>query len=154
MGYNTGVQYQYGQISNTSYTPNTRHIPTLSNTSLCGPWVRCPSRERNEPAETMLTPHRLCNTGHFWYSIVIFAHVFTTDSPPLTHCGLVTHMATNTWINIGSDNGLLPDGTKPLSKPSSVRSYEGIVIRIVEDTKLWYEIGNWIFNSTTTFPRG
>ena len=27
------------------------------------------------------------------------------------------HMATETWVNIGSGNGLLPDGTKPLPEP-------------------------------------
>ena len=26
-------------------------------------------------------------------------------------------MATEIWVNIGSDNGLLPDGTKPLPEP-------------------------------------
>ena len=26
-------------------------------------------------------------------------------------------MATENWVNIGSGNGLLPDGTKPLPKP-------------------------------------
>ena len=35
----------------------------------------------------------------------------------LTHCGLVTHMGTEIWVNIGSGNGLLPDGTKPLPEP-------------------------------------
>ena len=33
----------------------------------------------------------------------------------LTHCGLV--LATEIWVNIGSGDGLLPDSTKPLSKP-------------------------------------
>ena len=27
------------------------------------------------------------------------------------------HMATEIWVNIGSGNGLLPDGTKPLPEP-------------------------------------
>ena len=27
------------------------------------------------------------------------------------------HMATENWVNIGSGNGLLPDGTKPLPEP-------------------------------------
>ena len=27
------------------------------------------------------------------------------------------HMATNTWINIGTGKGMLPDGTKPLLEP-------------------------------------
>ena len=33
------------------------------------------------------------------------------------NCGLVTPNGDIYWINISSDNGLLPDGTKPLSKP-------------------------------------
>ena len=37
----------------------------------------------------------------------------------LTHCGLVWRhdMATEIWVNTDSDNGLLPDGTKPLTEP-------------------------------------
>ena len=36
----------------------------------------------------------------------------------LTHCGLVTpYIASWNWVNIGSGNGLLPDGTKPLPEP-------------------------------------
>ena len=27
------------------------------------------------------------------------------------------HMTTEIWVNIGSGNGLLPDGTKPLTEP-------------------------------------
>ena len=27
------------------------------------------------------------------------------------------HMATEIWVNMGSGNGLLPDGTKPLPEP-------------------------------------
>ena len=27
------------------------------------------------------------------------------------------HMAAENWVNIGSGNGLLPDGTKPLPEP-------------------------------------
>ena len=30
---------------------------------------------------------------------------------------IYSHMATEIWVNIGSGNGLLPDGTKPLSEP-------------------------------------
>ena len=40
-----------------------------------------------------------------WSSIVI--------KNIITHCGLVTQI----WINIGSSNGLLPDGSKPLPEP-------------------------------------
>ena len=35
----------------------------------------------------------------------------------LTHSGLVTPYATKLWAYIGSGNGLLPDGTKPLPEP-------------------------------------
>ena len=31
-------------------------------------------------------------------------------------------MATEIWVNIGSGNGLLPDGTKPLPEPMLVKS--------------------------------
>ena len=36
----------------------------------------------------------------------------------LTHCGLVMPDGTQIWINIGSGNGLLLDGTKPLPDPA------------------------------------
>ena len=43
-------------------------------------------------------------------------------------------MATKIWVNIGSGNGLLPDGTKPLPEPnvdlSSVKS-SGIHLRAI-----------------------
>ena len=35
----------------------------------------------------------------------------------LTHCGLLTPYVDKIWVNIGSGNGLLPDGTKPLPEP-------------------------------------
>ena len=35
----------------------------------------------------------------------------------LTHWALWHHMATEIWVNTGSGNGLLPDGTKPLPEP-------------------------------------
>ena len=34
-----------------------------------------------------------------------------------TLCGLVTPYVAEIWVNIGSGNGLLPDGTKPLPEP-------------------------------------
>ena len=37
-------------------------------------------------------------------------------------------MATWIWVNIGSDNGLLPDGTKPLSGASILRHIDGIFV--------------------------
>ena len=35
----------------------------------------------------------------------------------LTHWGPVTPYGANIWVNIGSGNGLLLDGTKPLPEP-------------------------------------
>ena len=35
----------------------------------------------------------------------------------LTHSGLVAPYGDKIWVNIGSGNGLLPDGTKPLPEP-------------------------------------
>ena len=37
------------------------------------------------------------------------------------------HMATEIWVNIGSDNGLLPDGTKPLHEPTLTNLQWGVV---------------------------
>ena len=35
----------------------------------------------------------------------------------LTQCNSIRHMTKLIWVNIGSGNGLLPDGTKPLPEP-------------------------------------
>ena len=32
-------------------------------------------------------------------------------------------MAAENWVNIGSDNGLLPDGSKPLAEPNLTSLY-------------------------------
>ena len=40
---------------------------------------------------------------------------------PLAELKLI-HMATEIWVNIGSGNGLLPDGTKPL--PEAMLTYQ------------------------------
>ena len=36
------------------------------------------------------------------------------ENMSLTHCGLMTP---EVWVNTGSGNGLLPDGTKPFPEP-------------------------------------
>ena len=38
----------------------------------------------------------------------------------LTHCGLVMPYSDIIWVNIGSGNGLMPDGTKPLPEPMMI----------------------------------
>ena len=68
-------------------------------------------------------------------------------------------MATEIWVNIGSGNGLLPDGTKPLPEPvdwSSVKSSD-IHIRAISQeipqpaiTKIRLKITNLKFHSN--FP--
>ena len=40
-------------------------------------------------------------------------------------------MATEIWVNIGSGNVLLPDGTKPLPKPILI-DHQGILIKYKE----------------------
>ena len=35
----------------------------------------------------------------------------------LTQCSLVTTLGASTWVSIGLDNGLVPDGTTPLPEP-------------------------------------
>ena len=40
---------------------------------------------------------------------------------------LWSHMATEIWVNIGSGNGLLPDGTKPLPEPRLTNYQRGLV---------------------------
>ena len=51
-------------------------------------------------------------------------HTYTWDAPSLTHCGLVTKQI---WVNIGSGNGLLPDGTKPLPEPMLTYNHKSSV---------------------------
>ena len=38
----------------------------------------------------------------------------------LTHYGIASHMPTKIWVNIGSGNGLLPDGINPLPQPMMI----------------------------------
>ena len=47
----------------------------------------------------------------------------------LTHCGLVM---SKIWVKIGSGNGLLPHGTKPLPEPMLIYHLLGPVIFIWE----------------------
>ena len=48
------------------------------------------------------------------------------------------HMVTYNWVNIGSGNGLLPDGTKPLPEPMLICICEvqsqGLLRVISQDT--------------------
>ena len=43
------------------------------------------------------------------------------------HCGLVTSYATEIWVNIGSGNGLLSDGAKPLPEAMLTNDQWGCV---------------------------
>ena len=46
----------------------------------------------------------------------------------LTHCGLVMSYGILDSINIGSGNGLLPDGTKPLPEQVLTNHQQGLVV--------------------------
>ena len=67
------------------------------------------------------------------------------------------HMATEIWVNIGSGNGLLPDGTKPLPEPMLINSEVNWHIRAISQemhqpsiTKIRLKITYIKFNSN--FP--
>ena len=79
----------------------------------------------------------------------------------LTYCGLMTLYGTEIWVNIGSGNGLLPDGTKPLPEPMLTYHQRGSVALSWEQfhrkcsryqfVKL---VWNYNFKIISTFPRG
>ena len=58
---------------------------------------------------TTIMLHHLDSLCHFdgWY-LFVSSYLFVA---------LWRHMATEIWVNIGSGNGVLPDGTKPLPEP-------------------------------------
>ena len=65
------------------------------------------------------------------------------------------------WVNIGSGNGLLPDGTKPLPEPmltchqlSFVTFPEGGFTEDAYDIYAWYQFQNYWFKITASSPRG
>ena len=72
-----------------------------------------------------LCPYLLC--GSLWWLFNSLWPIWTPMSSvlkkanklnlSLSHCGLVCHMVAYIWVNIGSCNGLLPEGTKPLPEP-------------------------------------
>ena len=62
-------------------------------------------------------------------------------------------MATQVLINIGSGNGLLPDGTKPLPEPACWLIIKGVlwhVTRSAHEHNLWHVLENYILRSYTT----
>ena len=65
------------------------------------------------------TPQAWLTFGHAplnFHSFLAFDYGWWLGSfsTVVTHSGLVHHMATKIWVNIGSGNGLLPESTKPL----------------------------------------
>ena len=60
-------------------------------------------------------------------------------------------------VNIGSENGLLSDGTKPLPEPMltdiewGVVAPEGNFKTITHQIYLWYQFDNDIYNITAAF---
>ena len=43
---------------------------------------------------------------------------------------MTPYMVTRIWVNIGSDNGLLPDGIKPLPEPNLTIHQQGPIALI------------------------
>ena len=80
----------------------------------------------------------------------------------LTHCGHVETIWRHISLNIGSGNGLLPDGTKPLPEPmltnhqfSLVACTLGLFQGNTQDMYPWCEFQNNSFwDITATSPRG
>ena len=69
-------------------------------------------------------------------------------------------MATYIWVNSGSGNGLLPDGTKPLPEPMLIsligeimwHSPESNFTASAQATILYHEFKNDVFKITANFP--
>ena len=69
-------------------------------------------------------------------------------------------MVTQIWVNIDSGNGLLPDGTKPLSEPmltyQSSKMFSDINLIVISQVLMinqWHEFHDYIFKMTVS-PRG
>ena len=66
-------------------------------------------------------------------------------------------MLTQTWVNIDSCNGLLPDGTKPLPKSKLTAQSQGSVALIYEqfcsEYILYSGFENHTFEISATSPR-
>ena len=62
------------------------------------------------------------------------------------------HRVTYIWVNIGSGNGVLPDGTKPLPEPFLTYTSRGIIIRGSEDDNQLNKTENCILKPHLDFP--
>ena len=79
----------------------------------------------------------------------------------LTHWGLVTSYGErDPWVNIGSGNGLLPDGTKPLPEPL-LTNYQSCLVTFTpgqfhKKIKITIPnmLSNYHFNITVISSRG
>ena len=87
-----------------------------------------------------------------WSNLCLFGEAFMVS---LTHCGLVNS------VKFGSDNVLVPDGTKPSPEPMSANhsevlwhSPEGNFTGNADDIYPWYGFKIYYFKITATSPRG
>ena len=92
----------------------------------------------------------ICNI-HSWIAL-LKSQPHLQGANELTHKS--THDLTLTWIlvHIGSGNGLLPDGTKPLPEPMLTNHQWTLVALIndeyhinAQDFYLWYKFGKYSF---------
>ena len=76
------------------------------------------------------------------YLLIVLATLMSKVNSILTYCGLVTPYGDKVQVNIGSGNGLLPDGTKPLPEPMLKKCSRYQPLMSV--WKLWIEDYSWI----------
>ena len=95
------------------------------------------------------------STNHVTFDDVIYMQ------EAWTHCDPVTPYGDMTWVNKGSDNGLLPDGTKPLPEPMLIYHQRNHMVFTwcwltgnVHDIKHWNMLQSYIFDITSISLRG
>ena len=91
-----------------------------------------------------------------WASRKILSGMLSHPVVFLTHCCLVTPYGDRVLVNIGSGNGLLPDGTKPLPEPMLTNHHWNLVTFISgrfhkrclnhQSLKFVWKLHNWNFN--------
>ena len=80
-----------------------------------------------------------------------FSKWSTSDGPHyLTHCDLITSYM---WVYNGSDNGLLPDGTKPSPGAMLTYGFCGFHMKAISHVTL-YESERWVQNITLLARKG
>ena len=77
----------------------------------CSDHFLCAASQWEMTLQCKVISHRLGTFTKWSLRMQSLLHIWTVNSL------WWRHMATEVWVNIGSGNGLLPDGTKPLPEP-------------------------------------